>query len=324
MVTSSSKNKPGSAVLSSISDGIQADLQRAVVPSPAVSRPVPAPTQLMQFSEAFRTQSDELERLRIANGEGLQLDLSLIFPSPYQLRPLDEGRVLGLMANLEHNPLNTPIVVRLRPDGKTYETIAGHHRTEAFRRMNRRDILAVLSHADDDTAERLVFYDNLLAPTLCDYEKYLGFAQRKKSRNLSQGDLAAEAGISRQLVGYLLSFERLPKKAQELIAANPNVATANLFQSLAPLSEAHPDKVVSAVERVLAGKLAIMAAAGWVTQPETPARTSTAETVLKSGNSVYAKMRLKGSQLAIVFQSEAEATKVAELVQELLRKQTAL
>ena len=78
----------------------------------------------------------------------------------------------------------------------------------------------------DDEADRSAFYSNLLAPSLPDFEKFHWLSARAKSKKMTQEQLADEAGISRQLVGFLLSFDKLPK---ESIAALNSAADKSIL-----------------------------------------------------------------------------------------------
>lgn len=141
-----------------------------------------APGQLMQFSEGYRQLNEELERLRAAGaGQAVKLPLTQLKASPYQVGGLQQERVDRLVAVLRHNPLNTPVVVR--SVGKDYELLAGHHRVEAYRVLGRTEIESTVVSFGDEQARALVFLDNLHAPSIPDYHRYLGFAdlQDRKS-----------------------------------------------------------------------------------------------------------------------------------------------
>lgn len=289
------------------------------LPAPPLSHAArSAPAQLLQATGMHR----DLEELKKQKASGVQLRLSQLRPSPYQRGGLVESRVVALMGNLEKNPLSSPVVVRATAEDDVYELVAGHHRAEAFRRLNRSEISAVVRELSDDEAERVVFYDNLFAPELTDYDKYLGFAARKASRGYTQEQLAQEAGVPQSVVSRLLSIEKLPAAAQAFIKENahqPGIS-ARLFQSLTPLSDSHPERVVEAVQRVAQGRLNVLAAADWVTTTEKPAPAPASKMVFKRGKQRYAEMRSRGAQVVISFASEAEARECNERLLELLQR----
>jgi ParB family transcriptional regulator, chromosome partitioning protein len=320
MTTSPAKpgGKAGAAVLSSLTHAIQADLGQ----QPARNKSIPAPTQLMQFSDNFRQQSDELEKLKSSQAMGFKVQLSQLIDSVYHLLPLEESRIQALMENLRDNPLSSPVVVRAVKDTGQFELLAGRHRVEAYRRLGRTEIQAVATSFSDDEAERLVFYDNLFAPSIGDYEKYLGFSRRMKSKGFSQGELAAEAGVSRTLVNFLFSFERLPADAQKLISENPKLASANLFQSLAGLASEYPKQVTEAISLVLKGELPANRAVSWVQRKPGEAVSRVVEkSVIKSGSSKFATVTHSGSKFSVQFLDEGTAKAAKEFLEEYLQEQ---
>ncbi len=310
--------KKRSSILGALTDQINANMANAE--SRPSHRPMPAPTQLVHFDEKFQETVDELERLKKAGASGFDVPLDQLKNSPYQLAPLDEERVEGLVENLRHNPLNSPVVVRQLSDG-SYELLAGHHRAEAFRRLGRLTIRAVVQEVQDDEAERLVFYDNLLAPSLTDYEKYLGFARRIKSKGFSQEEAALEAGVSRPVVSALMQFERLPAEAQTLIKASPKGATARLFRDLAPLAAEFEERVVEAVRKVIEGSLAVTAAPAWVRKKGAAATVQSSKVLIKRGQKTYAEVRHRAGQVVVSFSDSSEASRVAKDLIQVLQEQ---
>jgi len=292
------------------------------VPAPPMTHAArSAPAQLLQATGMHR----DLEELKKQKASGVQLRLSQLRVSPYQQGGLVESRVLALMGNLEKNPLSSPVVVRATAEDDVYELVAGHHRVEAFRRLNRSEISAVVRELSDDEAERVVFYDNLFAPELTDYDKYLGFSARRASRSLTQEQLAEEAGVPQSVVSRLLSLEKLPAAAQDLVKAHadkPGIG-ARLFQELSALSSSYPDRVVEAVQRVATGRLAATAAAAWVKTPQKPTPIPAEKTVVKRGKSRFAEFRQRGTQVVISFSSEADALACNQRLIEVLKEASA-
>lgn len=84
-----------------------------------------------------------------------------IRPSPFQYRyHLDEARLQALMDSIAARELYQPITVRpLRP-GK-YEVVLGHRRLEAFSRMGRPAIPAIVRDYDDAQTVRALLDENL-------------------------------------------------------------------------------------------------------------------------------------------------------------------
>ena len=291
--------------------------------APARAAPVAprtAPGQLIHFSTDYQATVAELDALKKTHAKGFNVPLDKLRASPHQIGELDPDRVQSLKANLRENPLNTPVVVRILPDG-FFELVSGHHRAEAFRSLDRTHIPAVASEISDDEARRLVFFDNLLAPNLSDYEKYLGFAALRKSEGLTLAELAAEAGINETTVTRLFTFEKLPAAAQELIRANPKAASYTLFAAMSAFQD-KPEAVTQAVALVMEGRLQLKAAPTFV-QEFGKERVMPAATVdrvvIKNGNSKYVEMRRREGDVVLRFKDKNEAEAVLIEVEKLLR-----
>jgi ParB family chromosome partitioning protein len=284
---------------------------------PREQRAIPAPTQLAQYSIEFKKLREELDTLKAKGAQGMRVPLDKLLPSPFQLRPLDENRVQRLVGNLAKNPLNSPVVVRKAKEDGFFELIAGHHRAEALRRLGHTDVLAVESQADDDLAERLVFYDNLLAPELTDYEKYLGFARRRESRKFTYAELAEESGVSKSSIALLMAFERLPAEAQALVASEPDKFSARAFGEGAKFADTNPELVVEAFHALAEGRLSVSELPAWfdsrlagkvaVSRRADIRREKKPPTVIQRGDVVVATVEVKRKSLKIDFASTSLA-----------------
>ncbi len=281
-----------------------------------------APTQLMLVSEKLAEATREIGELKRGHAGGFEVDLESLMEGPFHLGPLNQERLDGLVENLRQNPLSSPIIVRATGKPGVFEIVAGRHRVAAFRILGRLKIIAVLRKLDDDETERVVFYDNLLAPNLSDYEKYLGFSRRQKSKQLTHEQLAAEAGVSRTWVTTLLALDRLPETARDLISRHPQKPglSGKLFLDLSPLAETHSERVAQAVQRVIEGKLAAAGAAAWVKGAKPAAASPVFErVVLKRGRNKFAEVRTRGSQCVVDFAGAEDAREYGARILELLK-----
>lgn len=232
-----------------------------------------APGALMAMNSGYRELQAENDRLKQGHGKPLRVRMDLCDDGPYHVTPLDPERVKELKANLAENPQSAPALVRVKADGR-FEIIAGRHRKAALLELGHVEWDVVIRDIDDDQAERLTFYDNLFAPAITDYAKFRGFASRKERRSLSFDQLAKEAGVSKSLVGALLSFGKLPEESLAVVASAPKRFGYNMVSKLAALVDEHRDAVARVVELVAHGK---------VSQDEAPAE------VLKLSGPVGAK-----------------------------------
>lgn len=292
-----------------------------------------APAALMAMNSGYRELQAENDRLKQTHGKPLRVRMDLCDDGPYHATPLDQARVLELKANLAENPQSAPALVRLKPNGR-FEIVAGRHRKAALLALGHEEWDVVTRDIDDDQAERLTFYDNLFAPSITDYAKFRGFASRKERRQLSLDQLAKEAGVSKSLVGALLSFGKLPEESLAVIASAPSRFGYNMVSKLAALVDKHRDAILRVVELVAHGKVSQdeapsevlkLSAAASGAQPRT---TSTADNkqlkagrfTVERGGKPYATIDLKPKSLTIKLTDKGESEAVMEAVRRVLEE----
>jgi ParB family chromosome partitioning protein len=301
--------------------GITAMLQDAapVTLRPRGSGAIAAPVQLAQLSAGYQQLQSKVQELESRAGRPVVLRLDSLRPSRFQTAGIDEARVESLRANLENNSQATPIVVRTVGEG-IHEIIAGHHRAEAFKRLDREEIDAVVKDYADDEAMALVFFDNFLAPEIPDFHKYLGFDQIRRASGLSQEALAKKAGVSRSLVTQLFSFERLPAEALELIASSPRSVGANLAQGLAHYAAEQPERVTQAIRLVIEKKLDQSKAVAMLREEaHKPRATPATPVVIRSGRKTFCDVLASGNRVVVRFKSSEDRVRAAQAIEELLR-----
>ena len=315
----------GKSLLSELTSQI---LSKPAEPGPRRNRSVSAPIALLR----------EVEE-RVERGTPLQLRLDQLDEGPYHVGALDPARVAALAENLRHNPQSSPVVVRRKRDGR-YELVAGRHRKAAFAQLQREEIAASVISLSDDEAERLVFFDNLLAPALSDYEKYLGFAQRQKSKDCSYAELARESGWSKSQVARFFSFARLPEAAIELLKTRPAAVGANCAEKLVAFAKDDPEAVTEAVRAVVEERLTQDEAVRQLAPAPVAAATPDAPAASRRGaatpaavvgtqklrvmhqDRVFAMVSVKGSRVAIKLADESEAEGAVDAIMNYLRLRT--
>jgi len=87
------------------------------------------------------------------------VDIKLIRPSSFRLRPLDTKTVRDLMSSIKSKGMLQPIMVR--PAGKSYEVVFGLHRLEACRRLGLRKIPAIIRRFTQDESILTQIVENL-------------------------------------------------------------------------------------------------------------------------------------------------------------------
>lgn len=310
-----SKKPSGADELDAMTAAVTADLEGA---RPRAPRSLPVPNQMMQVTHAVKDAREEVARLKAAQGRALAVEIALCDDGPHHATPLDLQRVADLQANLAENLQNSPAVVRPKAGGR-FEIVAGRHRKQALINLGRNSWDVIVREMDDDTAERLTFYDNLLAPHYSDYEKYLGFAARRRSKALTLEQLATESGTSKTAVWRLMSFGLLPAKALDLISGAPKAVGATLAEALGALTDKHHDRVVEAVQLVVEGKLSASRAPAWVLEKKKAPTKKPVENVIRRGKATFAKVARRPGEITIRFADPDIAAEMQAGIEELLQ-----
>jgi ParB family chromosome partitioning protein len=325
----------------SLRDDLKAKSQRALATMGATkqgetrdTRPVTTPGAVAFMQPTIDALNERVKRAEALNAE-LEQQLSTQTPRELPIEMLDEvpGRrrrltpdqFEELKENLRNNPLVHPIGVKACANGR-YEIVSGYNRVDAFRALGRATVPVNVLDIEADVTDTAAFYANLLQPSLPDYEKYLGFKRQKDKTKTSQKELAKAAGIAESTVSMLFAFEGLPARAKELIEDRPEGIGMSCASELARVArDGAADRVVEAVELVLAGKLsqkeAVEYAARKAPRLQAPRQASTAPVKVRAGRLEFCQYVARGASLRIDFKleehrAEAEA-RIATLLQEL-------
>lgn len=96
------------------------------------------------------------------DGRPLELEIDSLVPFSNQpFDPYTEDAMAQMVESIQENGVISPIIVRPRTDGETYEIISGHNRVEACRRAGICQIPSFIREVDDDTAVILMVDSNL-------------------------------------------------------------------------------------------------------------------------------------------------------------------
>lgn len=280
-------------------------------------RPTTAPGQLWGLTEQQRRIETELQELRRNAGGPRMIPRAQLVESPFQTRSISAEAVRELADNLRENELVTPLSVR-RLATDRFEIIAGHRRNAAYGELGRAEIPCIVIEMDDEQAERAVFFDNFYPPDICDFEKYLGLRQIQDRHKYTQEDLAKRSGISRAMVGFLMSYQRLPAEAIHILNRSPRLVGAAAAAKLAQLdAKLHP-KIAEALLQLEAGKIKQAQLLDWIQGKARPATPS--PTVVRMNKSVFAKVLRRDTKITVDFASIESASaleqKIADLIKE--------
>jgi uncharacterized ParB-like nuclease family protein len=106
----------------------------------------------------------------------IDVPLHLIHANPHA-RAVDRVHVDALAVSILEIGLLEPVVVRSL--GDAYEVMAGLHRVEAFRKLGRQTIPAIIREADDLLAELVLIDENLRRLDLSPAERTIATMRRK-------------------------------------------------------------------------------------------------------------------------------------------------
>lgn len=264
-----------------------------------------APVALMEFSDNYRKLSDENRSLKESQGAPMELALSEITENPLhsQIRRLNEDQVRTLMDNFRENPLASPVSVRRK--GDHFELVAGRHRLEAYRRMGRTHIPAIVRLYDDEEASRALVLDNLITANLTDYERYCAINALRDQLGWSYTDLHEHTGLSRTLLSYLMQFGRLDKATHDALKENPKAITYTQLQELIALAPS--ESVLGETIRKIAAHQISHHAAVQQLRGRPAARRAHRQEFHTASKSRWATLRQKDRQIAIRIDPEHES-----------------
>jgi ParB family chromosome partitioning protein len=270
---------------------------------------------------------EEIERLRKeladAQQSGVAIDIPLadLHEVPGRRRHMPSEKYVELRENLRHNKLIHPVVVLPRSEGG-FEILSGHHRTDAFRELGRESVRCIVGDATEDEADEGAFFANLMQSDLTDYEKYVGLKRfQKKHVKLKQAQMAEQIGISQSYVSLLLSYDRLPQGAREVLESNMGIVGATAAAELASIAEAGKgDRVVEAIRQISARKLDQAQAVRFARDGDKarPTRPVATTFKVKAGKSTWCDVRRAKNVMRIEFQSEEVAQSVQDAIKRTL------
>jgi ParB family chromosome partitioning protein len=163
--------------------------------------------------------SDALFGLSGALPKLVELDVGAVRPHPHQPRKrLDEAGIEELAGSIAQHGLLQPIVVRAEAGG-AYALVAGQRRLEAFRRLGRERIPALIATGDGD---ELALVENLQRADLDPIDEAEALHALKERHGYTQDQLAKVLAKAKSTISELLALASLPDAIKaEARAAEP-------------------------------------------------------------------------------------------------------
>lgn len=155
------------------------------------------------------------------------IPLNDLEPSPFQYRyALDEGAVSALAQSIQAQELYQPITVRPAGVPGRYQVVLGHRRMEAFRRLGRAAVPAMIREYDDLQVLRAMLDENLRREDVNLFEQTEGVV---RLITVSSGRSGDPVEVTRRLLGEMRS--QLKATGQEDFA-EPHRTVAQLIQDV--------------------------------------------------------------------------------------------
>jgi ParB family transcriptional regulator, chromosome partitioning protein len=241
-------------------------------------------------------------------------------PNPFQPRSaMDPARLGELAASIRESGVVQPILVRRR--GDRFQIIAGERRWRAAQQAGLASVPIVVRDVADDRLLELALVENIQRQELSPLEEAQAFHRLQEELRLTQEDVARKVGRDRTTITNTLRLLRLPREVRELLHAGG--LDAGHGRALLALDKAE-DQVALAREAARRGlsvreverRVALMRAPRARAAPSRDANTRAAEERLRAalGTRVEIARRGKGGQLRIAFNSEAELSRLFELL----------
>jgi ParB family chromosome partitioning protein len=149
--------------------------------------------------------------LSFSGDEVLRLDLDLIDENPHQTRrTFREDTLRELGESIRVQGVLQPIVVRESGEGR-YKLILGERRIRASRLAGIETIPAIVKRVNEQQAAEMTLVENLQRQDLDCVEQAEAFAKLSREFHLTQEQIGARVGLSREAVSNYMRLLSLPE-----------------------------------------------------------------------------------------------------------------
>lgn len=227
--------------------------------------------------------------------------VSQIQPSPYQSRAeVNDEHIESLMASIEQSGLLVPVLLRKVSNFDTFELVAGHNRLEAFKRLGRDHIPAIVRPLSDRDAARALTVENTHHKTLTDWELYKHLKMlRTLQATKNVTDMAAVLGVGRTHIYNLEAFSALPDDLSGLLDRMPALIGGRLAYDLQAHAKSHPAIVSEAVRILAEGKLKQAGILGWIERRINPPDAARPDVRIIKGEGKAIKLIVKDGEAKV-------------------------
>jgi len=169
--------------------------------------------------------------------------------SPYQGRLVrklnkkgksDDPAMQSLMKSINSKGLMIPIIVR--PTGARFEIIDGHRRAEAYRRLNKVEIEAIVKDYGDKDAQVFSIVGNLMRQNLNLIEKAIAFKKILDTKEFNQKDLSKAIGKHETFVSDILNTFDMDQRIIDDLVTNKTTEDVRLLRAIRRVDAAKKNK----------------------------------------------------------------------------------
>jgi ParB family chromosome partitioning protein len=156
---------------------------------------------------------------RVASNMVSNIPLAHIDRNPYQTRYLFDPELLEELADsIRVNGVVQPVVVRPAEEQGRYVLILGERRCRASKMAGKESVPAIVRQVSQQQAAEMTVIENLQRQDLNCLEQAEAFRLLSKEFNLTQEEIGARVGMSRESVSNYMRLLRLPEEALQYLA----------------------------------------------------------------------------------------------------------
>jgi len=169
--------------------------------------------------------------------------------SPYQGRLVrklttkgksDDPAMQSLMDSIKSKGLMTPIIVRQQSE--KYEIVDGHRRVEAYRRLKKGEIDALVKEYDDKDAQVFSVIGNMMRQNLNLIEKAIALRKILDAKGFNQKELSKAMGKDESFVSDILNTLDMDQRIIDDLIANKTTEDVRLLRAIRRIEKAKKNK----------------------------------------------------------------------------------
>ncbi|PLR94035.1 nucleoid occlusion protein [Bacillus sp. T33-2] len=202
------------------------------------------------FSRFLRLGEKE-EQLEVEktgeNEEIKKIPIDHIVPNRFQPRTIfDDDKIEELARTIHTHGVIQPIVVR-EFDRNQYEIIAGERRWRAMKKLEWKEVPAIIKNLTDTETASVALIENLQREELSPIEEAIAYGKLLEIHSLTQEALAQRLGKGQSTVANKLRLLKLPQEIQDALLNK--LITERHARSLIPLKD--PEKQVLLLNEII-------------------------------------------------------------------------